>query len=218
MKELLSKIYFKKQKFLRSLQKSNTPVITAFIESNITNPYNYNWFKKNLIDEDQFEDFFASESNAKHTRKQFMCDFVGSYLKQLYIIITGGKENTLPEKQYLDQNDKSNDSLIFLCGTQFPTLNGKHIDEEHKEKLDKIFPNFNKEQDATIDAAVENEKQDAAIDAAAFEKEKHDDKPTIMEIFIENYNLITQKFDLINTTNRGGTRRRIIRTVKRTKK
>ncbi len=101
MKELLANILFKKREYFHSFTKLSTPVISTFVKSNITNPYNYNWFKKNLIDADQFDDFFASEADADYMRKQFMCSFVGSYLKQLYIIITGREKNTLPEKQYL---------------------------------------------------------------------------------------------------------------------
>ncbi len=122
MKALLAKIFFQKQEFLHSLKKSRTPAITTFVQSNITNPYNYNWFKKNLIDADQVDDFYKSEQDAIYMRKQFMCNIVGSYLKQLYIIITGRKKNTLPQKKYLDQDDKSNDTLIFMCDTTFPKL------------------------------------------------------------------------------------------------
>ncbi len=145
MKQLLSRIFLRKKHYLRSLEKSMTTILTGLIESNFTNPFDQFWFDRNLVDEIQLIDLYTFEEGTHNQVKQGICDWVGSYLKQLYIIITAREKslNTahdFPDKQSL--HEENPDIFIFKCNTVFPVITIQDINPENQQIISKIFGNL----------------------------------------------------------------------------
>jgi hypothetical protein len=109
MKELVSWIYFGEGDVVNAVLKSNTSMFTQAGKRLLTNRYTRDWFDKNFISREQFIDFYTN----KRIR---YCDIIVTYLKQLYILITGSKIG-FPERQV---NDETDDSLYLCLNQELP--------------------------------------------------------------------------------------------------
>ena len=127
LKELLAEINIRNGQYIKGLLKSKTPTITAIGKRFVTNPYNDEWFAKNFIEprtgDSQLDDYIANNI--------LSCDDFTTYLKELYIIITGGKFTI--ERIY------SPESSYFTCNEVLPELS--QVSDKHRKILNDIFKN-----------------------------------------------------------------------------
>jgi len=82
MKELVSWIYLGKGDVVNAALKSKTSMFTQTGKRLLINRYTRDWFDKNFISREQIIDYY--ENNGF-----LYCDIIITYLKQLYILITG---------------------------------------------------------------------------------------------------------------------------------
>ena len=127
LKELLAEINIRNGQYIKGLLKSKTPTITAIGKRFVTNPYNDEWFAKNFIEprtgDSQLDDYIANNI--------LSCDDFTTYLKELYIIITGEKftieRKPCPRRGY----------EYFTCNEVLPELS--EVSDKHRKILNDIF-------------------------------------------------------------------------------
>lgn len=127
LKELLAEINIRNGQYIKGLLKSKTPTITAISKRMVINPYNDEWFAKNLIEprtgDSQLDDYIANGI--------LYCDVFTTYLKELYIIITGEKFTI--ERKY----DPRREYYYFTCNEVLPELS--EVSDKHRKILNDIF-------------------------------------------------------------------------------
>jgi len=97
MKELVSWIYLGKGDVVNAALKSKTSTFTQLGKRFITNRYTRDWFGKNFISREQIIDYY------KNNGRRY-CDIIITYLKQLYILITGSNDG-FPQRAVNDEMD-----------------------------------------------------------------------------------------------------------------
>lgn len=122
LKSLLAEINIRNRQYIKGLLKSKTPILTTLVNRMVINPYNDEWFAKNLIEpktgDSQLDDYLADNI--------LSCEFFTTYLKELYIIITEDKFTIeRPSGRY------------FECDEVLPELS--HVSDKHKKILNDIF-------------------------------------------------------------------------------
>ena len=126
LRELLSEINIRNGQYIRGILKSKSPILTHIGKRLVVNRYNDEWFTKNFIEprtgDSQLDDYKSEDG---------LCEFLSTYLKELYIIIT---EDTDKFKRGTMFNNRAR---YFTCDEVFPELS--NISEKHKVILNNIF-------------------------------------------------------------------------------
>ncbi len=135
MKDLVSWIYLGKGDAVKAFAKSDTPILSQIGKRLVTNRYTVpGWFDKNFITKDQIIDCYESKI-------YWYCNILTTYLKQLFILITGSKEG-FPERHAGYRVYGCNVSELPDLGPPSETFRSKLAQIFGEDVMDRFVQNY----------------------------------------------------------------------------